>query len=260
MTATTAKKSDLGVRTASAVAMIAVAGTALWLGSWWWTAFVVAVALGVLWEWNSLAFAISKRVETRLTWVVAGLLYTTIAAWVLIYLRAPYEGIFQVGLILAAVIGVDVGAYVAGRSIGGPKIAPTISPSKTWAGLFGGVLGASLVLITASWSWRSGLCDAYFRTYDQHLSYGKFGFDGPCSLLNPPLSYLLPVGVMIGALIAIIAQAGDFFESWMKRRAGVKDSGRLIPGHGGLFDRVDGLLAVLFVIGLLHIAGAIATL
>ena len=260
MTAASAKKSDLGVRTASAVVMLAVAGTALWLGSWWWTVLVAAVALGVLWEWKSLAFAISQGRMARLAWAFAGLVYMVVAAVVLIILRLPDEGIFQVGLVLLAVIGVDVGAYLAGRSIGGPKIAPKISPSKTWAGLFGGVLGASLLLIGLSWSWRSGMCDVYFRAYDQPLPYGTVRFDGPCSLVAPPLSYLLPVGTLIGALIAVVAQAGDFFESWMKRRAGVKDSGNLIPGHGGLFDRLDGLLAVLFVIGVLYLAGAIATL
>ena len=66
------------------------------------------------------------------------------------------------------------------------------------------------------------------------------------------------MGFVFGTLLAVIAQTGDFFESWMKRRAGVKDSGSLIPGHGGLFDRVDGLLAVLFVIGILTLAGTIA--
>jgi phosphatidate cytidylyltransferase len=66
----------------------------------------------------------------------------------------------------------------------------------------------------------------------------------------PPYLYLIPQSLFVGTLVAIVAQAGDFFESWMKRRAGVKDSGSLIPGHGGLFDRVDGLLAVCFAIGI----------
>jgi phosphatidate cytidylyltransferase len=118
--------------------------------------------------------------------------------------------------VLAAVIGTDIGAYFAGRTIGGPKIAPAISPSKTWAGLLGGMIGSAL-LFTLAMRYEFG---------------GSRNFDGFQSAI-----------VAAGALIAVVAQAGDFFESWMKRRARVKDSGNLIPGHGGMFDRVDGLLA-----------------
>jgi phosphatidate cytidylyltransferase len=122
------------------------------------------------------------------------------------------------------VVATDVGAYFAGRAIGGPKIAPAISPSKTWAGLGGGIVGASLVGWIGARLVGAGEGDELFTG--------------------------LTDIILFGVLVAVIAQAGDFFESWMKRRAGVKDSGKLIPGHGGLFDRLDGLLAVLFVIAL----------
>ncbi len=105
-----------------------------------------------------------------------------------------------------------------GRFIGGPKIAPAISPSKTWAGLFGGMIGAALLLNITVY----------------------LGFGGP---LPADLARL----AVFGGGFAIVAQAGDFFESWLKRRAGVKDSGALIPGHGGMFDRVDGMLPVCIV-------------
>jgi len=122
------------------------------------------------------------------------------------------------------IVAVDVGAYFAGRAIGGPKIAPRISPSKTWAGLGGGAVLAAMVGVAVE------LADF-----------------GPAAM---PGYNMAGIGfaVLGGALIAVLAQAGDFFESWMKRRAGVKDSGALIPGHGGLFDRLDGFLAVFFVL------------
>ena len=116
--------------------------------------------------------------------------------------------------ILLVVWASDIGAYAAGRLIGGPKLAPRISPNKTWAGLIGGVLAAA---VTSA---------SFVATLD--------GADpGPASLL--------------GGALAIVAQAGDLVESWVKRRFGVKDTGTLIPGHGGLLDRVDALLAVILV-------------
>lgn len=216
-------QSDLGVRTLSAIVMVAVAGTALWLGGWVFTAFVLAVGLGVLWEWWGLASKIAKTPFGAMLWMVAGTSYVAVAMAVLVGLR-EFDIKFAV-LPILLVIAVDVGAYFAGRTIGGPKIAPAISPSKTWAGLAGGVLGAALVLA----GFDRGVMDLF----------GQSGAAG-----------LLIAATLTGIIIAIIAQTGDFFESWMKRRAGVKDSGRLIPGHGGLLDRVDGLLAVLFVGGL----------
>ena len=216
-------KSDLGVRTLSAIVMVAVAGTALWLGGWVFTAFVLAVGLGVLWEWWGLASKIAKTPFGAMLWMVAGTSYVAVAMAVLVGLR-QFDIKFAV-LPILLVIAVDVGAYFAGRTIGGPKIAPSISPSKTWAGLAGGVLGAALVLA----GFDRGIMDMF----------GQSGSAG-----------LLIAATLTGIITAIIAQTGDFFESWMKRRAGVKDSGNLIPGHGGLLDRVDGLLAVLFVGGL----------
>jgi phosphatidate cytidylyltransferase len=215
--------SDLGVRTLSAIVMVVVAGTALWLGGWVFTAFVLAVGLGVLWEWWGLASKIAKTPFGAMLCMVAGTSYVAVAMAVLVGLR-EFDIKFAV-LPILLVIAVDVGAYFAGRTIGGPKIAPKISPSKTWAGLAGGTLGAALVLLVFNW----GVMDL-------------FGQIGPAGIVT--------AATLVGIIIAIVAQFGDFFESWMKRRAGVKDSGNLIPGHGGLLDRVDGLLAVLFVGGL----------
>lgn len=240
------KNADLPVRVASAVVMVLVAGTALWLGGWFWATFVLAVALGVMWEWVRLSFAISSGVAGRVAWSVAGLLYIGLAAVTLMALRAPYDGIFGVGQILFAVIGVDIGAYFAGRAIGGPKIAPSISPSKTWAGLLGGAVGGSMLLFAISWAWPAGLCEVYIKyleSDDPPLPPGVLFLDDRCHVPGADWSVAWQF-LIAGSIVAVIAQAGDFFESWMKRKAGVKDSSNLIPGHGGLFDRTDGLIAV----------------
>jgi phosphatidate cytidylyltransferase len=229
--------------------MLIAATAALWIGEWVWALFVALLALGVLWEWASLALVFSKSIFSKIAWVLFGAIYLALAAQVLIDLRTGYDGIFQVGQILVTVIGVDVGAYFAGRTIGGPKIAPSISPSKTWTGLAGGAIGGGMSYAALSWAWPAGLCEAY--VFHPQLGPRYLGFDHRCHLAVPSVESLLALVFIAGVPFAIVAQAGDFFESWMKRRAGVKDSGKLIPGHGGLFDRLDGLLAVCFVFGLI---------
>lgn len=241
------RTSDLPKRAASAVVMLAVAGTALWLGGVPWMIFVAVVALGVLWEWWRLVWAFAPGAMARAAWMLGGLVYVGIGAGMLAEIRTIDAGL--VLMIVGVVIGVDVGAYFAGRAIGGPKIAPRISPSKTWAGLAGGALGASALLTF----FMQGL-PAINCWYFSQQPVNQFAFDGPCTYLR--LSFDIPFVLellLIGTVIAVIAQAGDFFESWMKRQAGVKDSSNLIPGHGGLFDRVDGLLAVCFVLGILEL-------
>jgi phosphatidate cytidylyltransferase len=220
------KTSDLKLRTLSAIVMVAVAAGAFWIGGWVFKIFVLAIGAGVLWEFQALVRKIAQSAVAKLLWMVGGLAYIGLALATLILLRD--QNMLVALTPVLAVIGVDVGAYFSGRAIGGPKIAPKISPSKTWAGLGGGIVGAAAVL-----SIRASMIAA---------------------LPKPQWGYI----VLAGAVVAIVAQAGDFFESWMKRRAGVKDSGSLIPGHGGLFDRADGMIAVFFAIGLASMALAIA--
>jgi phosphatidate cytidylyltransferase len=138
-----------------------------------------------------------------------GIAYLGLPATALVWLRM-HEGGGSIDVIwlLLVVWATDCLAYFTGRGIGGPKLAPQISPSKTWAGLIGGVAGAAIV--------GGGVS----------LGLGAAG-------LAPTL---------LAAILAVISQVGDLFESHLKRRAGVKDSGALIPGHGGVLDRVDGLL------------------
>jgi phosphatidate cytidylyltransferase len=232
------KNADLGQRVVSAVVMVAVAGTALWLGGWAWTLFVAAIGFGVLWEWRALVRGFVPSVTGQAAWLFGGVFYIGFAIAMLIALRGDEIGTFLLLAIILSVIATDVGAFFAGRTFGGPKIAPSISPSKTWSGLLGGAAMCALVI-------------AGF----QYLAIGWSCGIGGCGEGGVPFG-LREAGeaIGIGSLLAVVAQAGDFFESWMKRRAGVKDSGNLIPGHGGLFDRGDGMLAVTFVVGILQLA------
>ena len=228
-------RSDLGVRTLSSVAMMSVAIGAIWLGGYAFMALILLVGLGVYWEFAKLAVAFARNVPARIIWLVGGLLYVGLACFTLLLFSAPFFGMTPTILLIAGVIGTDVGAYFAGRTLSGPKIAPRISPSKTWSGLLGGMVGAGLMMIAiqaAIYAFRGGNAG----DGDVYLTYGWQRL------------------ALAGAALAIVAQIGDFFESWMKRRAGVKDSGRLIPGHGGLFDRTDGLIAVAFVAGLITVS------
>ncbi len=264
------KASDLPTRFAMGVAMVAVAVLAIYVGGWLFRALVIAASAVMLIEWADI-----HRVARRWTWIAVALLVA--------YLVVVPEWLFPVaemdevvstdsftpawtGFSIAAVVAIvsgllprrlamfggflyvaipafalmvmnwiwfpivywlmvvtwstDIGAYFAGRGIGGPKLAPRISPNKTWAGLIGGVLGAAI-----------------------------FGYI---------VAFLLELGspfLYIGGGMAVLAQAGDLYESWVKRRAGVKDSGTLLPGHGGVLDRLDGLLPVVLATLALLMAG-----
>lgn len=213
------KNADLPVRIASAVVMVAVAGGAVWAGGLVFSLFLLALGGGLMWEWWGLVSRIARTVPGLIGAMLLGIGYIGWSLKVVHWLwAAPHPSPFPAFLFLVTavmVIAVDVGAYFAGRTFGGPKIAPRISPSKTWSGLGGGMVGASVVVLLAM-GWGPGPDSANVRL----------------------------AGIGFAIAVAIIAQAGDFLESWMKRRAGVKDSGNLIPGHGGLLDRLDGHLMV----------------
>jgi phosphatidate cytidylyltransferase len=232
-------RSDLGIRTLSSVAMMSVAIVAIWLGGYTFMGLVIAVGLGVFFEFTKLVFGFTRSPLARILWLLGGLGYVGLACFTLMLFSAPFFGMTPAILLIAGVIGTDVGAYFAGRSIGGAKIAPRISPSKTWSGLFGGMMGAGLMMVVIQagiFAFRGGNAG----DGDVYLAYGWFRL------------------MLTGAALAVVAQMGDFFESWMKRRAGVKDSGRLIPGHGGLFDRTDGLIAVAFAAGVVTLFQSVA--
>ena len=222
------KNADLGTRALSAVVMLAVTAGAFFAGNPWLAAFVVLVAALAFFEYVRLIIKATPDWGTRVAAILGGAIYFGIAAWLL----ARLDSYFLLAAI-GTVIFTDTGAYFTGRAIGGPKIAPRISPSKTWAGLVGGMVFAAL--------WLALIVGAFYST----TPLGSFG------ALVSVASHDLVGAALIGALLAVAAQAGDFFESWLKRKAGVKDSSNLIPGHGGVFDRIDGMLPVAIIVGLL---------
>ena len=225
------RTSDLPVRVASAAVMLLLAAGAVVLGGQWLAGFIALVALATFVEFTLLVVKATANVAYRTAAVIGGAVYIGLAAVLLIGLE-PW-------LLVATVITViltDTGAYFSGRAIGGPKIAPRISPSKTWAGLFGGMIAAGLWVMATTVMMRWGLSALSGTRPDLGDSFA---------------SLATPIAFAAGAAFAVAAQAGDFFESWLKRKAGVKDSSRLIPGHGGVFDRVDGLLPVAIIVGTL---------
>lgn len=169
-------------------------------------ALMVLVGGGILWkEWFNLTKGRS------IGWFFFGLLYILAAVLALIYLRNANLNILL--SLFAIVWGGDIAAYLVGREYGKHKIAPSISPGKSWEGL------AASVVISAC--------------------------------IGMVFGYIAPIPhAILGAVLAVIGLGGDLFESWLKRRAGVKDSGTLIPGHGGLFDRVDALMPCAIVAAL----------
>ncbi|MGN6374950.1 MAG: phosphatidate cytidylyltransferase [Sphingomonas sp.] len=239
--------SELTLRTLVGAALVAVAAAALWLGGFFFWMLCVIGALLMMAEWSDLR-GVSMRTKrlaqfsltvplavmcplaagpsffsfglligaaffvvivTQRPRLAIGLIYCGLPVLSLLLIRRQEEGIVYTFWTLALVWMTDIGAYFAGRAIGGPKLAPTISPNKTWAGLGGGVVLA-------------GLFGIFMHFYA--------GLAIRLTLASP--------------LLAVVAQGGDLYESWLKRQVGVKDSGNLLPGHGGILDRVDGLVPV----------------
>ena len=211
---------DLAVRTLSGIVMIAIAIAATLVDGYFFAVLVAAAATTVFYEWRRLSRG------WGIGWSVGGFVYAVAAACALLWIREradpmlPNGGLVLTFWVFIVVWSTDIGAYFAGRAIGGPKLAPTISPGKTRAGLYGGVVAA--LVLGSLWALLSGL------------------------------SYRLDV---LAPIFAVAAQGGDLFESWMKRRAGVKDSGDWLPGHGGVFDRMDGLLPVAILTALAVLIG-----
>lgn len=211
---------ELATRTAVGVILIAVALVEALLGGWPFAIMVAAVATIMYVEW--------ARIVARwgIGWKLIGFVYCLLPAISLLWIRerAEFQGIgksFDLLIwVFLVVWATDIGAYFAGRAIGGPKLAPSISPNKTIAGLVGGV--ASAAVVAGAWA----------------------------NLVNLPALLL-----WLAVPFAVAAQLGDLFESWLKRRAGVKDSGTWLPGHGGLLDRLDGLVPVAVLTATLMLSG-----
>ena len=218
----TAVKSDLWVRAGSAIILFAIAGAALWFGG---IAFGLLLLIGgalVLVEWFQLVKRMTLGGGGKAALNILGPILV-VGAMVGLWFVRDHLGMTAALWVFGMVWATDIGAYFAGRAFGGARLAPKISPSKTWSGLVGGMVAA--LIASATIGDRAGI---------------------------------IGVPLWIGLFMGLLAQLGDLGESWMKRRAGVKDSGKLIPGHGGLFDRVDGVLPVALLLGGLAFVGQVA--
>lgn len=250
------KNADLPVRALVGLLLIAVAAAALWWGGFAFWLLVAIAGIIMMHEWGGLHGATAQQkklaqyaltvplaimapvaagpgflafglvlgamffiaIVTRNGRLGIGALYIGLPVLALLTLRTGEQGLLLAFWTMALVWACDIGAYFAGRTLGGPKLMPAVSPNKTWAGLIGGVAGAGLFAVILTLS----------------------GLDWRLAAATPAL--------------AVLAQMGDLYESWLKRCAGVKDSGNLLPGHGGVLDRLDGLVAVAPVAALLVLA------
>ena len=206
---------ELFVRTLAGAAMMLVALACAVKGGYYFAVLVAAAATMMFYEWSRIVRG------WGMAWNVGGFFYALAPALAMLWVRdRADDGLALILWVFIVTWATDIGAYFVGRAFGRAKLAPSISPNKTLAGLYGGMAGATL--FAGGWVLLAGL--------------------------NLALLVLAP-------LFALAAQAGDLFESWMKRRAGVKDSGNWLPGHGGLLDRLDGLVPVAVLTAAVQLAG-----
>ncbi|WP_340109165.1 phosphatidate cytidylyltransferase [Pikeienuella sp. HZG-20] len=254
---------DLAIRAVVAVIFAAIGIGAIWAGGGWGLGFVMLAGGMMAWEWRRIAardgdrvlagfqalavagaafVAFNARIIEAIAflvvmaalgvaadlyrgrppwWSLGGALYLGAALSFFVWLLgAPEHGLQVIVWLVLVVVATDVGAYFIGRLIGGPKLWPRVSPNKTWAGALGGATLAALAALLVG------------------LAAGRGASGG---------AELAAIGV------SIVSQAGDLGESAFKRRFGKKDSGWILPGHGGLLDRLDGLLAATLAVGLLSL-------
>jgi phosphatidate cytidylyltransferase len=239
---------NLLTRVLAALVLVPVAIAVAYVGGWFWLGLAVLAAIGLYVEWLMIvgaagdngvaalgvialvsaggslalgrievslavvAFAVvvvALRSSQRRGWVALGLCYASAALVASAEVRRdPIFGFAALMLILLVVWATDIGGYFAGRALGGPKLWPRVSPKKTWAGAIGGFMASLAVAVGFA-----------------ALDFGK----------------LIPL-LLLGGILSSISQLGDLFESAVKRQFGVKDSSHIIPGHGGLLDRLDGFV------------------
>lgn len=172
----------------------------------------------------ALLYFRSPKENSRAFWMAVGTFYVTLPIMAFDWLRhATTDGQALVYWLAILVWATDTGGYFAGKSIGGPKLAPKISPKKTWAGLIGGMTCAAI----------SG-----------YVSATLFDWNAPVFI------------AILSAALAVFAQIGDLFESHLKRHFGVKDSSNIIPGHGGVLDRLDGMVSAALVVAVILYIGS----
>lgn len=219
---------ELATRTAVGIILILIALASALFGGTVFAVLVALIATIMYLEWSKMLG------HWGLSWRIYGFIYCLLPAVALLWIRerAEYQGIGQgfdlLIWVFLVVWSTDIGAYFAGRAIGGPKLAPSISPNKTIAGLAGGIVAATAIAM-------------FWVNFVNWESAAK---------LPSSLYWLAPI-------FAFTAQIGDLFESGLKRAAGVKDSGTWLPGHGGLLDRLDGLVPVAVLTASLMVMGAL---
>ncbi len=244
--------SNFVMRVLAALVLAPLAIVVVYVGGWLWALCVTLVSIGLFTEWLMVVSASSTALtgagtvviammgisvaagalktaivvgciggaivtliaRSKFIWAATGFAYASAALLASILVRKDLaHGFAALMFVLLVVWATDIGGYFAGRSIGGPKLWPRVSPKKTWAGAFGGFV-ASLAVASG---------------------FAAFGVGKAVPLL------------VISAILSVVSQAGDLFESAVKRRFDVKDSSHLIPGHGGLLDRLDGFVAAILV-------------
>ena len=202
----TSSRDSLPLRLATAAVGIPILAAAVWLGGIPLLLVTVAVAFLAIWELRGLL----RRYELRLL----ASLVVAVSLVAGLVLRESEDGLAWLGYAILITFASDTVAYAVGSLIGRHKLAPSISPSKTWEGAIGGIIGAAAV--SAAFAW--------FIELD---------------------TLPLASAIVLGAGLSVLGQLGDLAESWLKRTANVKDSGQLLPGHGGILDRLDSLLPIL---------------
>jgi phosphatidate cytidylyltransferase len=254
--------SNLALRILSAGVLAPLAIFTAYRGGWAFVVFWSVAAIAVLWEWTTMVVGASQRLmfsscgaaiaiagfvaglgrpvvailmvglgglaaaifapDERRVWVTAGIGYAGALLLAPVFLRADDMFGFAVIVLLFAIVWTtDVPAYFAGRALGGPKLLPVVSPKKTWSGAIVGVIGAMLVALFVA---------RLFGSFDTMTI------------------------IITAFVLSVVSQCGDLLESWVKRKFGAKDSSRLIPGHGGVMDRLDGFWAAAIVACIIGLA------
>lgn len=209
--------SPLALRVISSAVLIPVVVGIIWVGGWVFAGFATLCILIALYEWVHITKNIPTTPLKKNLLYVAGVFYLGFSFFEIIYLRNSYEGFLLTLSYMICIWASDSGAYLFGKVIGGKKMSPTISPNKTWAGYIGAMLSP-----------------ATFLTILMYIIFDDF-FDPQFAIAT----------FVTGLTIGIAGQSGDLLISAMKRKAGLKDTGALIPGHGGILDRIDALLMAL---------------
>jgi phosphatidate cytidylyltransferase len=209
-------------RVLSALVLAPIAFGAAWFGGWAFALFWILAAVAVLYECTKIVLGAANLTgASRAAWLVSGAAYAFLMGWSPIVLRNdPQFGFAVIVFLFGVVWTTDILGYFGGRAFGGPKLAPSISPSKTWSGAIAGTLGAAVA---------SGLVAAALDVR------------------------VFPV-IFVGAVLSLVSQAGDLAESAFKRKFHTKDASNLIPGHGGVMDRLDGFWAAALMAAMIGIA------